>query len=111
MALVKTLLLVPEQDNRGRRFPRALWRELEDRLLALGGFSLREGIVGAWHADGRVYRDVSGEYTVSLRTWRALPSWSVLVEWALEAFNQEALYIEVAGLPEILQHIEPEPLI
>ncbi len=59
--------------------------------------------MGTWRAGRRTYREVSREYTVSLTTWQQLPTWLAIVEWARERFRQEAIYVEVAGVPEILQ--------
>jgi hypothetical protein len=42
---------------------------------------------------------------VSLTGWRQLPAWLIVVEWALERFDQEAVYIEVAGIPELLPRV------
>jgi hypothetical protein len=101
--MIKTLFLVPERDNEGKRFGRARWEHLEHRVMQVSaGFSYRAEVHGTWQSDGRVYRDVSREFTVSLQSWQQFPSWLALVEWIREQFQQEALYIEVAGLPEIL---------
>lgn len=101
--MIKTMFLVPEKDNRGRRFPAAAWRELEERLLDFGGYSEARGVRGAWTAGDRVYRDVSRQYIVALASWTDLPRWLEVVRWAKERFEQEAIYIEVAGVPEILE--------
>jgi hypothetical protein len=100
--MVKTLMLLPVRDNRGRRLPRRLWRSLDERFLQFGGSSWRNGVRGVWQAGGRVYRDRSREYTVSLTSWLDFPAWLEVVLWAREAFDQQAIYIEVAGVPEIL---------
>ena len=100
--MIKTEFLVPIRDNQGRRFPQSTWLELEQRLVQFGGFSRTSGVVGVWQSEGRTYRDVSYRYTVSLASWTALPAWLDMVRWARERFQQEAIYIEVAGVPEIL---------
>ena len=101
--VVKTVLLIPTRDNDGRPFPRSAWRELEQQLLALaGGFSRQDGFAGAWSDGSRVYRDVSRQYIVSLASWTQFPAWLDIVRWARDRFRQEAIYIEVAGVPEII---------
>jgi hypothetical protein len=99
--MIKTIFLVPERDNRGRRFPTDRWNALEQRLIAFGGASRRFGVQGFWEFGGRVYRDRSREYTVGLSSWFQLAAWLETITWMLEAFEQEAIYFEVAGVPEI----------
>ena len=100
--MIKTVVLVPVRDNDGRPFPKALWEELQARFMPFGGFTRPIGVVGAWQSGGRVYHDRSRQYTVVLASWRQLAAWLAVVEWAREAFRQEAMYVEVAGVPEIL---------
>ncbi|MGH2354932.1 MAG: hypothetical protein ACRDJN_25255 [Chloroflexota bacterium] len=100
--MIKTVVLIPIRDNAGRRFPQSLFLSLEERLLQFGGFSQTRNVVGAWQADGHTYRDVSVQYTCSLRSWLHLHAWLDVVLWAREQFRQKALYIEVAGVPEIV---------
>jgi hypothetical protein len=101
--MIKTTMLLPVRYNNGRLIPRSAWRALHQQLvLAFGGFSWRPGVRGTWVADERTYHDVNREYGVSLTSWRELPTWLFIVEWALERFDQEAVYIEVGGIPEIL---------
>ena len=90
--MIKTVLLVPSRDNQGRLFPRDRWIELEEQLVtAFGGLSRESGIRGVWRDRGRVYRDVSRRYVVSLDSWLQLPAWLDMVRWALRTFEQEAL--------------------
>ena len=102
-ALIRTLFLVPELDNDGTPFEEAAWLELEERLITqFHGYSRRSGIVGAWHTGECLYQDLNREYSVALISWRQLPVWLAIVEWVLSGFAQEAIYIEVAGVAEIL---------
>ncbi|MCI0584141.1 MAG: hypothetical protein L0227_14875 [Chloroflexi bacterium] len=101
--MIKAAFLVPIRDNDGRPFPRSSWIELERRLVdAFGGYSRMSAVHGAWEEHGRVYRDVSRQYVASLSSWMELPVWLDLVRWVRQAFRQEAIYIEVAGVPEIV---------
>jgi len=99
--VIKILVLVPVADNTGAPFPESAWLAFEARLLAFGGFSVRADVAGVWQAEGRTYRDRSREYTVSLSSWWAPPDWLAAVDWARDHFRQLALYVEVAGIPEI----------
>lgn len=100
--MIKTLFLVPEADNEGNYFDPALFAALESRLIAaFGGVSIRPGVRGAWRHEGRIYRDVSHEVSVALDNWTQVPEWLAILAEALVTFGQEALYIEVAGIPNI----------
>lgn len=102
--MIETQFLVPERTNDGERFSPSAWKEIEERLLLLGGFSWNPGVRGVWQSSsGRVYRDRSRQYLVSLASWTQLPAWLEVVLWARRRFRQEALYIKVAGIPEILE--------
>lgn len=101
--MVKTMLLVPVADNAGEVFGPEDFRELESRLLALGGgFSRQANVAGAWAYEGRVIRDESRQYLVALQGWRDVAAWLDIVEWARIRFRQDAMYVEVAGIPEVL---------
>ena len=102
--MVKAVILIPTADNDGHPFSRRDWRELEQRLSQLAGGFTREGdVVGQWTGDdGRVYRDRSRRYVVALPSWMALPAFLEAARWTADWFRQEAIYIEVAGIPEVI---------
>lgn len=100
--MIKTMFLVPTKDNDGQPFGRRDWQELEQKLLRFGGFTSGGVVEGSWEADGRVYRDRSRTYIVSLESWTQLPEWLDVVRWVRATFRQEAVYIEIAGIPEII---------
>jgi hypothetical protein len=104
--MIKTVIFLPERDNDGHLFGPALWAEVEDRLSAVfGGFTRQDGYKGVWPSEsGVVYRDDNVAFTVAM-TVRQLPAWVAFAEWALVAFAQEAVYVEVAGSPEILKAV------
>lgn len=100
--MIETMFLVPERDNAGAPLPLGFWRTLRGELAArFGGFSERRGVEGRWVYEGRTYHDRSRELTVAFSTWGQLPAWLAIVEWARVEARQEALYIRVAGTPEI----------
>jgi hypothetical protein len=99
--VIETVLLVPERDNDGGLISPRLWLELERRLLRFGGLSRTDGVHGAWQSGKRLYRDVSRQYVVALGSWWDLPAWLRIVDGARAAFAQEALYVKVAGVPEV----------
>lgn len=100
--MIKTMFLVPIKDNASRPFGRRHWEELEEKLLEFGGYTLGGVVEGSWTAGGKVYRERSRSYIVSLESWTQLPEWLAVIRWVRETFRQEAIYIEVAGIPEII---------
>ena len=102
--LVKTIVLVPEADNSGRPFTEDDWAWLEQQLRPFGGWSVRVGVTGAWRSDTsrRWMRDASREVTVGIDGWTVLPRWLGLVKRIGKRFGQEAMYVEVAGIPDTI---------
>jgi hypothetical protein len=101
--VIKTLFLVPVNDNAGNPFPWSYWIALENRLMAtFGGFSQTPGVEGVWRAGDRVYRDTSRQYVVSIVSWAQMAEWLDFIRWIRLLFRQEAIYVEVAGVSEIL---------
>ncbi|HEY3363976.1 MAG TPA: hypothetical protein VGK74_02835 [Symbiobacteriaceae bacterium] len=101
--MIKTLLLVPIRDNDGRPFSPEDWKELEQKLLRnFGGFTDGGLVRGAWNGGDTVYRDTNRRFEVALDSWTKAPQFLDLAHWTRTHFRQAALYIEVAGIPEIL---------
>ncbi len=100
--MIRATVLVPLRDNDGQAYELTDWREMEVMLLRFGGYTKAGVVEGAWTADGKVYRDESQQYVVALGTWGDLPRWLDLVAWVRRRFRQEAVYTEVAGIPEII---------
>lgn len=106
--MIKAVFLLPERDNDGQSFPQSAWDRVEERLVRLGrGYTVAYGQKGVWQAGGRRYTDVNNAYTVLLRSWEQLGAWLDVVRWARAEFRQEAIYVEVAGLPEVLRAPRP----
>ena len=101
--MIKTVVYIPEVDNDGDAFTHADWAWLHAELLArFGGYSLVGVVNGAWLEEGTTYHDQNREYVVSLQSWAQTPEWLACVNAIRERFRQIALYVEVAGIPEIL---------
>ncbi len=99
--MIKTTLVVPVADNDGSAFDRSAWRELESRLMQWGGLTRDSDVTGGWTDGDRTYRDRSRRYVVALASWWDLSAWLAVVDWAGRRFRQEAMFVEVAGIPEI----------
>lgn len=100
--MIKTLILVPIQDNEGQPFEPQAWTELEHKLLQFGGFTDGGLVQGAWTDNGQTYRDTNRRWEVALTSWTQLPVWLEVAQWTRTRFRQVAIYIEIAGIPEII---------
>ena len=96
------MLYVPRADNQDRPFGDELWAALEEDLFEFGRFSRVEGVSGAWRSQGKTYHDTSRQYVVSLNSWTQLDAWLQVAQRARTRFKQQAIYIEVAGVPEVI---------
>ncbi len=101
--MIKTMVLIPVFDNDGAPFSSSDWLQLESRLLAFGGLNWTDNVTGMWRSTDRVYQDRCRQYVVSLPSWLQLAAWLEVVLWARTRFRQVAIYIEVAGIPEVLE--------
>jgi hypothetical protein len=101
--VIKTSVLIPLADNEGAAFSKITWEGLHTRLADFGGFSFTRGVFGFWVDAGKTYEDESRQYSISLDSWTQFPAWLAVMQWARVEFRQLALYIEVAGHPEILR--------
>lgn len=89
-------LLVPLSDNEGTPFPDATFAAFEDFLVRLaGGFTRRGDVEGAWRApDGRVVRDWSRCYAVTVSEPIADRVASRIDHEVRRSFRQEATFLE-----------------
>lgn len=102
--MIKALVLVPIQDNDGRAFGRKDWDALEQRFVqAFGGFTGGQTVSGAWADNGVIYRDKSLRYEIALESWRNVTEFLQIVDWIKVHFRQIAIYIEIAGIPDIIR--------
>jgi hypothetical protein len=100
--MIKTVVFIPLRSNDGRPFPLQVWEELQRRLEQFGGYTRGARQQGYWHDGVRWYREPNVPYHVSLISARELPAWLAFVEWVQRAFDQEAMYIEIGGQPEVI---------
>ena len=103
--MIKAMVLVPTTYNDGSPIEAAISTAFSFRVHALSpdGHTQRAGSRGEWlDPAGRAFTDLLDEYTFALPGWRDVVRFIELVDWALVAFRQEAMYIEIMGVPEIL---------
>jgi hypothetical protein len=103
--MIKATVLIPTTYNDGTPVEAATSASFSFRIHALSpdGHTQRAGSRGEWRdASGLVVTDVLDEYTFALPGWRDVARFIELVDWARAAFRQEARYVEIMGVPEIL---------
>ncbi len=102
--MIKARLLVPLTDNTGAAFSEAhLWRLAEQIVETFGGFTSDRELDGAWSSpDGRLHLERVREYEVALDSWFQVAAFLDLARWARAHFEQEAIYLEINGVPEII---------
>lgn len=101
--MIKALVLVPIQDNEGQPFGPNDWDELERKFInSFGGFSGGGLVQGAWADQGTIYRDTSRRYEVAVTSWTEIPNFLALAHWTRTHFRQLAVYVEIAGISEII---------
>lgn len=89
-------VLVPVSGNDGVPFAEADFAAFEDLLVDLaGGFTRHGDVTGAWRSpDGRLYRDRSRSYSVTVPTDRIEDVASTIERAVTARFGQEAAMIE-----------------
>ncbi|MGH2583378.1 MAG: hypothetical protein ACRDJE_00520 [Dehalococcoidia bacterium] len=100
--MIKAVVFVPIRSNQGHTFPRRAWQDLLAQLQRFGGVTVEPAVSGRWLSGGRWYDESMLPHVVALTSWRQIPVWLAIVEWAQAHFEQEAMYIEIAGQPEII---------
>lgn len=97
-------MLVPVSDNSGRFFDEDSHAMFENRASRLfGGITrLPAAAAGVWVDAGRVYRDRTLVYVVSLRSIADGAKVARLAAFAKRHYRQEAIYVRYLGVSEIL---------
>ncbi|MEO7918222.1 MAG: hypothetical protein ABIT01_02065 [Thermoanaerobaculia bacterium] len=89
-------LLVPLADNDGVPFTDSTFADFEDSLVRLaGGFTRHGDVEGAWRSpEGRIHRDRSRAYVVSVPSSSVDRIASILDTEVRRRFRQEATFLE-----------------
>jgi hypothetical protein len=90
-------LLLPVRDNDGQLFSPAEIAAFETQLLALaGGFTRKGEVAGVWRdGAGRVYRDRSRLYSLTVPRHAAASIARAIDRAVRSAFRQEASFVEL----------------
>lgn len=90
-------LLLPVRDNDGQHFSPAEIAAFETQLLTLaGGFTRKGEVAGVWRdSAGRVYRDRSRLYSLTVPRSAAASIARAIDRAVRSAFRQEASFVEL----------------
>lgn len=104
--MIKTVVLLPIDVTWSTETARAERDKVGLMLVKLfGGFTYEGTVEGSWRPPGEgntTVSDTSHRYTVTLSSWMDLRMWLDFVQQMRYRLRQEAIYIEVAGIPEII---------
>lgn len=102
--MIETYILVPQKDNNGNPFPVSKLQKLRNTLIdEFGGVSIEEGsIAGYWKGGERIYKDTNDKYMIALGSLTEIPKLLEIVRWVRKEFQQEAVYVNIAGIAEII---------
>ena len=106
--LFKFILLVPLCYNDGRKVPKSVILDFEDRLFFLGdGFTDKGTVRGSYRmADGKKQIDHSAEYWIWLKE-ESIPELKRTVAELGFKLGQESMYLE--SVPSTLDFVPPQP--
>jgi hypothetical protein len=101
--MIKATILIPKRDNAGLPFDRRTLQAFEARFADLAeGFSITRDVEGVRRYEGTTYVDRSDRYEMAMADWDGVAPFLELARWARVWFRQEAIYIEIAGIPQII---------
>lgn len=96
--MLKASFLIPLADNAGSPWARDRFEWLEEELLSqFGGWQIDAEVRGGWrNPEGRIFQERSLRYIVALEQDKLPGLRKFLAREVGEAFEQEAIYLEVA---------------
>lgn len=109
MALIEAIITVPVASDTGIPFTDEDWAELHTRLAAIsGGLTRRGPHLGVWTdpTDGVEYREPVFEFEADIESWTSIGAFVDVVRWAAAFFDQRAILIKIAGVPEVIPATE-----
>lgn len=108
--MFQAFILIPVLDNDGNPLRRQDYDEFEVELAEFpGGFTLRGQVTGGWVDTERLYREPMFEYELGLDSLRKVAGLVQIAEAACGRFRQLAIFIKVAGIPEIIESPRVRP--
>lgn len=106
MALIETYILVPTHYNDGTPVEETKLEQLEVLYLEkFGGVTIEyNASKGLWKDPntGTIYPDTHHKFIVALEHWNQVKDLIEIAETIKQELKQEAVYINIAGIPDII---------
>ncbi len=106
MALIEAVIPIPANSNASVPFTEVEWAALYARLASVAEGATRRGPhSGVWidPQTGTEYSEPVFEIEVGIESWMQIGAFVEVARWALSHFDQRAIFIKIAGVPEVLR--------
>lgn len=102
--MIETFFLLPRFDNDGQPFTDQQIQQLRETIIdQYGGLTVEEAKAsGYWKEGDKVYSDSNDKYLIALESLTQIPDLLDLVRQVRIEFKQEAIYLNVNGIVEII---------
>lgn len=102
--MIETFFYLPRFDNDGKPFERHQVNQLRETIIdQFGGLTIEEATSsGYWKEGGKVYKDINDKYIIGLESLQQITDLLKLVKQVRKDFRQEAIYLNVNGIVEII---------
>jgi hypothetical protein len=104
MKMIETFFLLPRFDNEGQPFTDEQINKLRGKIIdKFGGLTVEESASsGYWKEGDKIFKDVNDKYIIALNSLTQIPDLLDLVRQVRKEFKQEAIYLNVNGIVEII---------
>lgn len=104
MALIETYILVPTTYNNGEPVEAEKFEALQALYIEkVGGLTIEpETKQGFWTDGTTIYKDINLKYIAAIEHWNQVKDILEIAEYVKKEWNQEAVYINIAGIADII---------
>lgn len=106
MALIETYILIPTHYNNGKPIEEAKIERIElEYLEKFGGVTIEyNASKGLWKdpSNGKIYPDHHHKFITAIGGWHQVPDLLKIAEDIKKELHQEAIYINIAGIPDFI---------
>lgn len=102
--MIESFFLLPRADNDGQPFTDQQIKHLRETIIdQFGGLTVEENTAtGFWKEGQELYKDNNDKYLIALESLQQIPELLQLVKQVRQDFDQEAIYLNVNGIVEII---------
>lgn len=102
LKLIETFIMVPKQNNDGKAFPPSKYDNLNREIIEQFGGLTIEHATGFWSDGEKVYQDRNYKYIIGIQSLKQVAEILELARYIRKEFKQEAVYVNVSGIAEIV---------